>query len=149
MILRLLDLVFSSEDDLVVVARDINRLYPSLMDSHVLALIDAKNYIVRKINNSGQYKYNGTDVKTFNQWDFLDIADVRDASTYYALYSIYNDLQDASGDVYREKADIYLNKFNNAFQVFRETILKLDINDNGKVDTDINEDKVQHVRFYR
>lgn len=145
-VLRLLDIVFNSEQDLVIAYRDVNRLYPALMESHILAIIDARNAIIQKINSSGNIKINGIQNTIFNRWDLLNIDEVRQASVFYALHSIFLELSDEENDSYSEKAVQFLEKFNERFSVFWGSLLSLDSNDDGEINT--NENQIQVGRFY-
>lgn len=130
---------FCSERDLVMENPAIQRLYPKdkngkLMNSHITSIETATRYIVQQVNNSGRfYKYNGILAELVNRYDFLNIRDVQNAAKYYTLHVIYTNLSDAD-DNYRFKAELYYNKYEEAFKVFAGAKLSIDTNDNGQED---------------
>jgi len=147
--LRLLDLIFNSEDDLMLDEPDIARLYPEGLDSHILSLVASRNYILRKINNSGKYKYNGIKVFSINQYDIMNVDELREASVYYTLYKIFANIQDGENDVYRQKSQDYLDKFNASFQIFSNSILTIDLDDDGVTSDLEQEQSIKTIKFTR
>lgn len=138
--LRYINLVFNDFNDLYAQEPEIERYYPldpsddSEIQSFTLAMIAARNEILKRINQAGNKKYNGTIVKRINQWDILDINELRLASTYYSLYKIFSNIVDNQDNNYAEIARNYYSKFEKAFNLFANDLLTLDEDDDGKVD---------------
>ena len=149
-VLKMINLVFSSEDDLLEDEPDVAKFYPESIDSHIYSLIASRKYIVRKINNGGQHKYNATDLRysQLNQFDIFDIHELREASNYYALYKIYHNISEAD-DSYRAKAEDYLEKFNASFSIFSNSKLSLDLEDDGEESQQDNANSIQTVKLTR
>lgn len=147
---RGIGLVFCSHSDLKEQEPNIDRFYPRDFSSHVLSLEAATKHIVRKINNSGKYKYNDIVVTAINRYDIFDINDLREACTYYALYKImFNRADGDETDNYRLKAEEYLDAFNNVFKVFQGSKLSLDTDDSGIESEEENENAVKKASFVR
>ena len=138
--LRYINVIFNDFDDLKAQEPEIERYYPldpsddSEIESFTLSMIAARNEILKRINQSGKKKYNGTTVKSINQWDILDVNELRLASTYYSLYKVFSNIVDNKDNNYAEIAKNYMSKFERAFNLFANDLLTLDTDDDGKVD---------------
>jgi hypothetical protein len=148
--LRMINLLLNSEEDLVDEEPDIAQFYPDTIDSHVYSLVSAKKYILRKINNGGMHKYNSTDLRYYqmNVFDVFDINELREASTYYALYKIYHNISEAD-DNYKQKATDYLEKFQSSFALFSDAKLSMDKEDDGEESREDNKESVQTVKLVK
>lgn len=142
--LRYLNLVLCEEDNLKAEVPEItiNNYYPLGLASHIYSLISTTNYIIKKINDAGEYKYNDKFVRNINQFDIFDLEDLRESATYYTLHTIYANISDRKDDVYKQKSDYYLRKFQSSFNVFKNSKLTLDSNDDGNV---TNKEIVPHL----
>ncbi len=135
--IRYINLVFNSLDDLLAEEPDVERFYPLNpsndveIPTHLLSQIAARDEIIKKINQSGRLKYNGTDCLLINQFDILDVEELKDAAKYYCLYKIYFNLNDQSEDIYKEKANDYLGKYQQAFKIFHNGKLTIDSDNDG------------------
>lgn len=130
---RLINLVFCNEEDLLNDEPDIKKYYPADLDSHIFSILASREFIMRKINNSGKYKYKESteEISQMNQFDLFDINELREASAYYTLYKIFMNLSDSNDDNYLSKAESYLEKFQASFKVFKGSMLTLDTDDSG------------------
>lgn len=144
MVMTGLNCLFSCEDDLKNHEPSLSSFYPKGLSSHILSLVAARDFILRKINNSGFFKYRiidpliGTEdyvlAQNFTQFDIFDIDEIRDASVFYALHKIFSNRSDEADDVYFQKAQDYLVKFNESFALWQGRKLTLDINKDGLED---------------
>lgn len=147
---RGINLVLCSEQDLKEEEPNMERFYPRDFRSHVLSLESATKYILRKINNSGKYKYDGTDVSLISRFDLFDIEELREAAAYYTMYKIMINRADGDEtDAYRLKAEEYLEKFNNAFAIFQGQRLSIDLDDSGVEDEEEIEQSTEVLRLRR
>lgn len=136
--------LFCSEDDLKNHEPSMATFYPRNFPSHVLSMTAARDFILRKINNSGFYNYKITDpligsvewisVQNFTQFDIFEIDEIRDAAVFYSLHKIFSNRSDEADDIYFQKAQDYLNKFNETFALWQGRKLTLDLNKDGKED---------------
>lgn len=133
MSVRLINLIFSNLEDLLNDEPDIKKYYPADLDSHIFSFVAAREYILRKINNAGKYKYKEStkEISQINQFDLFDINELREASNYYSLYKIFMNISDASDDIYSTKAQAYFNKFKASYKVFEGSMLSIDLDDSG------------------
>ncbi len=143
--LRFLNLIFSNEDDLLNDEPDIKKYYPADLDSHVFSMVASREYILRKINNSGKFKYKESteEISQINQFDIFDINELREASNYYTLYKIFSNLNDSNDDNYKGKAEGYFEKFKASYKVFQGSMLSLDTDDSG---TESDAEKTVSIR---
>lgn len=149
MLIRLINLMFSTADDLSEEEPYIDKFQPKTINSHIYSLISARKYILRKINNGGSHKYNSTDLRYYNinQFDIFDVNELREASNYYALYKIYHNISDGLDDQYRQKSIDYFNKYQSSFALFSDAKLSIDKNDDGEESTAENVESVQTVKI--
>lgn len=133
--LQALNILFSDD-------RDIFKETPALIDtcfyqsgqtSHVLNHLAAKNYIMGRLRNLGYVQYTDAGEENINEWDVLDVYELRQASTYYAISQIYFNLSDDVDDQYWVKYQDYIKRFEEAFNLGR---LRVDQNNDGKTDSD-------------
>lgn len=142
-----INLVFSDDND-------ISSEIPGLLDScfyqagqtsHILQHVAAKNYIMGRLRSVGYIKYDANGEANINEWDVLDIYELRQASTYYAISQIYFNLSDTPDDQYWAKYREYDQKFEEAFALGR---LRIDLDDDGQVDP-VEKRPIQTVRWVR
>ena len=72
--------------------------YPAGQTSHVLSHVAAKNYIMSQLRGQGYVKSVDGVEENINQWDILDIYELRDAANYYVISQIYFQLSDDPND---------------------------------------------------
>ena len=127
-----INLVFSDDND---VCSEVPALidacfYPQGQNSHILQHVAAKNYIMGRLRSLGYIKHTESGEQNINEWDVLDIYELRQASTYYAISQIYFNLSDTADDQYWAKYREYEQKFEEAFALGR---LRIDLDDDGQV----------------
>lgn len=132
--IQAINLVFSDDND---ICQEVPALidacfYPQGQTSHILLHVAAKNYIMGRLRSLGYVKETSSGEQNINEWDILDIYELRMASTYYAISQIYFNLSDNVEDQYWAKYKEYEQKFEEMFALGR---LRVDINDNGQVDS--------------
>jgi hypothetical protein len=137
--------LFCCEDDLRAEEPALLNFYPRGLNSHILSMTAARDFILRKINNSGFYKYQTinalipTDTtfiyaEDFVPFDIFDIDEIRDCATFYSLHKIFSNRSDEKDDMYSQKAQEYLDKFNEVFKLWNGRKLTIDMNKDGKKD---------------
>lgn len=128
-----LNILFSDDND-------ISQEVPALIDdcfyqqnqtSHTLHHAASKNYIMGRLRSLQYIKHTENGEENINEWDLLDIYELRQASTYYTISQIYFNLSDNPEDAYWSKYQDYIKRFEECFNLGR---LRIDQNDNGKVD---------------
>ena len=139
--LRYVNILFNDFEDLLAQEPMVEQYYPedpnndyAKIKSFTLSMIAARNEILKRINQSGNKKYNGTNVRRIDQWDIFDINELRLASTYYSLHKILMNIVDNNNNNFKELADNYYGKFENAFDLFSNDLLTLDLDDDGEID---------------
>ena len=105
--------------------------YPTGQTNFMSFLITAKEYIVSELLRRGYTKTVGTEVEPINQWDILNIFELKQASLYYALSQIFFTLSDNSSDNFWQKYLDYKNKFETAMNL---GMLRIDQDNDGQVD---------------
>lgn len=130
-----INLVFSDDNDICTEA-------PALVDecfyqqgatSHILQHVAAKNHIMSSLRKVGYVKSTDNGEQNINEWDVLDVYELRQASMYYAIGQIYFNLADSTEDQYWAKYKEYEDKFDEAFSLGR---IRIDLNDDGQVNSD-------------
>lgn len=127
-----INLLFSDDND---ICQEVPALidacfYQAGQTSHILHHVAAKNYIMGRLRSLGYIKETADGEENIDQWDILDIYELRQASTYYALSQIYFNLSDDIEDQYWVKYKEYEAKFEEMFSLGR---LRVDTNDDGQV----------------
>lgn len=141
--LRYINLIFNDFNDLLAQEPMVEQYYPedpendyAKIKSFTLSMIAARNEILKRINQSGNKKYNGTQVRRIDQWDIFDINELRLASAYYSLHKIFMNIVDNNNNNFKEIAESYYQKFETAFDLFSNDLLTLDRDDDGEIDTE-------------
>jgi hypothetical protein len=142
-----LNLVFSDDNDIASETPALvdPAFYPAGQNSHILQHVATKNYIMGRLRNLGYIKVTGTGEENINQWDVLDVFELRQAALYYTVAQIYFNLSDNTEDQYWAKYKQYESRFSEAFALGQ---LRIDLNDNGKVDPD-EKRPVKSARWFR
>lgn len=160
LVLNGINLVFNNLADLKNEEPAIESFYPRTITSHILSIVSAREYILRRINNSQPLNFyilptnpltglSYVDVRNLNVFDIFDINELRDASTYYALHKIFSNRSDEADSVYKQKADDYLLKFEQTFKLFTGRKLTIDINDDGIEDEGDKINSIKTIRLIR
>lgn len=142
-----INLLFSDDNDICseVPALVDSCFYQQGQTSHILHHVASKNYIMSRLRGRGYIKETPSGEENIDQWDVLDIYELRQASTYYAIAQIYFNLSDTVEDQYWAKYKEYTDKFEEAFALGR---LRIDQDDDGQVDVD-EKRPVKHTRWFR
>lgn len=147
--IRGLSVEFCNELDLKLIAPAIDRFIPRGYNTHINSIEAATKTIIQKINNMGKYKYKDDVVSQINRYDFQNIEEIRLAATFLSLHYIYQNLSDSGTDDYKAKSAEYLKKFNEAFKVFQNGFLTLDLDDDGKTSVDERAKAMTQIRMIR
>lgn len=132
-VVEALNLVFSDDNDVC-------EFEPALLDacfyqngqtSHIFKHVAAKSYIMSRLRSLGYINQTADGKEEINEWDVLDIYQLKLASVYYTISQIYFNLSDDPEDQYWSKYKVYESRFEEAFALGR---LDIDTNDNGQVD---------------
>ena len=141
-----INLVLSNDKDL----RFVPNLSAHLSDgatSFIAFHQEARNQIIQNLRNSGK-KINGYEdifLKQVDQFDLLDIEELKQASKYLALHLIFDDLSKSNDDQYFTKAEKYLESYEASLN---SRLLSIDTNNNGKKD-EVENVAVQFTRIIR
>lgn len=140
-------LVFSDDYDIGLEYPSVLKecFYPQNESDFMIYHVSAKDYIMSELLRKGYTKTIDGVKEPINQWDVLDISELRQASLYYAMSQIFFNLSDNSNDNYWQKYLEYKSKFENAFNL---GMLRIDQNNNGQVDPDENQ-PIKQVRWIR
>lgn len=154
-----LNIVFSDDQDLKSEDRAILGFLPrdendNRVSTHILSHQAAREAIVDVLRRKGHYKtldLSGSDatdghVEGVDEWDILDVGQVRQASKYKALSQIYYQASDSVDDIHYAKAKDYDGRFNAAMELF---LLTLDTNDDGVASSGEKAATLQGGRFVR
>ena len=148
-----LNIVFADDQDLKQEDRAILSMLPrdendTRVTSHILSHVAAREAIVEKLRRSGNYKTLAADgtVEGVDEWDVLDVGQVRQAATYKALSKIYYQASDSVDDIHYAKAKDYDGLFSQAMDLF---LLTLDTDDDGIADSGEKAASMQSGRFVR
>ncbi len=128
-----INLLFSDDNDMCseVPALVDPCFYPSGQTSHLLQHSATKNYIMSRLRSLGYIKQTASGEENINEWDVLDVFELKQAAMYHAIAQIYFNLSDDVDDQYWNKYKEYFDKFEEAFSLGQ---LRIDGNDNGQVD---------------
>lgn len=134
-VLQGLNLVFSDDNDISAETPALvdPRFVPKGQNSHILQHVATKNYIIGRLRNLGYVKHINDNEENIDQWDILDIYEIRNAANYYTISQIYFNLSDNPDDQYWNKYKEYERKFEESFSLAR---LRIDQNDDGQVNLD-------------
>lgn len=132
MSVQAINILFSDDND---ICQEVPALidacfYQNGQASHILNHVAAKNYIMGRLRSLKYIKTTANGDENINEWDILDIFELRQASTYYAISQIYFNLSDNVDDQYWAKYQEYNKKFEEAFGLGQ---LRIDTNDDGLV----------------
>lgn len=134
--------LFSTDDDLVREYPTILRNIPEDQTSFVRFHESSRDEIVTDLRNTGKYikhnKLTNEARKQLDQWDLLDISEVRQASKYLTLSKIFNYLSDEPNDRWGELAANFRAEAGESLT----PLITIDENQDGIKDDD---DLVQNV----
>lgn len=119
--------------------------YPSGQTSHLLQHVATKQYIMNRLKAKGYVKTTTNGDANIDEWDVLDIYDLKQAATYYSISQIYFNLSDDIDDPYWLKYQEYKKKFDEAFGA---GLVQIDLDDDGIVDV-AEKRPIKSVRWER
>lgn len=144
---RGINLVFADDTSL-------NQEFPGINDSvfyqgnetsHILQHVAARNQIIQQLRNLGYSKNNSTTgEEMLNQWELLDLQEIRQAAVYKALANIFFNLSDSQDDNWFAKYEEYSNRFE---ATIRGVFISIDSDDDGTADSHEKLNKVKVTRF--
>lgn len=141
-----INLVLSNDKDLSFVPNLKDHLAPT-SSSFIAFHEEARNMIIQYLRNSGK-KINGYEdifLKQVDQFDLLDINELKQASKYLALHLIFDDLSKSNDDQYFAKAERFWSSYESSLN---DRLLSIDVNNNGIKD-DIENLTPQFIRLKR
>lgn len=142
-----INLVFADDNDMCqeVPALIDPCFYPDGQTNHLLQHVATKNYIMSRLRSLGYIKYVNDSEENVDQWDVLDIYEIKQAAVYHAISQIYFNLSDSPDDQYWVKYKEYHDKFEEALSLGQ---LRIDQNDDGQVDA-IEKRPIKTIRWGR
>jgi hypothetical protein len=131
-----INIVFSDDQDLKSRVPNISatKYLADGEKSHILSHVAARDEILQRLSNDGRFKANFLTgvLSELNQFDILNVNQLRNASKMYALYVIFDDLSDDPDDRYGVRASQFISSFNQIYNNIR--FLDIDVDDDGKSD---------------
>lgn len=133
--IRGLNIVFADDQDLKTRVPGItsSSFLPSGESTHILAHVAARDEIIQKIRNNGEFMQTVStgEFKEIDAFSLLEVEQIREAAKFKALAVIFEDLTDSPDDIYMVRAKMYEDKFNKAMDMF---FLSIDKDDDGLKD---------------
>jgi hypothetical protein len=132
---RAINILFSDDTDIGLEFPAILQecYYPASESNFIKYHVTARNYIMQRLRSLGYIKsVNGSD-ENINEWDILDIFELRQASLYYAMSQIFFTLSDNQDDNFFQKYQEYQKKFEESMAL---GALRVDRDNDGQVDID-------------
>jgi hypothetical protein len=130
-----LNIIFADDEDLKREDYNILALLPEDADevaatSHILTHVASREFIVDHIKRSGKVKTDSVtgDIVDTDEWDLLEVNQVRQASVFKSLSKIYFAASDNPEDIYWKKYEQYERLYTDAIGLY---LLTLDTNDDG------------------
>jgi len=132
-VIQAINIIFADDNDVYAEEPALidPAFYPNGQTSYILQHVAAKNKIMAELRKLKYVKQTEDGQENINEWDILDIYEMRQAACYYAICQIYFNFSDDPEDQYWAKYKTYEYKFEETFGLGR---LRIDINDDGKVD---------------
>lgn len=144
-VIRGINLVFTDDNALKDRFMEIDNpsILPVGSSSFITAHQAARNEIIEDLRKRGHIKVTSTGVENLDQWDLLDIYQIRQVSIFKALANIFFALADNPQDKwyvqYAKYSDLYHDAINSLS-------LTSDLNDDGKTD---KQETAQTPRSFR
>jgi hypothetical protein len=149
-IYRGINLVFSDDNDLKGEFFDIDN--PQLLrtgeTNHLVHHVASRNAIIQQLTNQNYKKRSSgnSKLKEINQWDLIDIFQVRQASIMLTLSKIFFLLADSQDDTWWAKYKEYQKRYEEAINL---VTLSVDNDDDGEEDLDEANDLYKSQRWIR
>lgn len=128
-----INIVYSDDNELTAEVPGLLNQLASGENSFILRHQASRDDIVQHIRNKGKFKERYSDGNTYqiDAWDFLDIEEIKNWSKYLTLSKIFENLSTREDDVYWIKSKRFLDKANEASNLYYAT---LDLDDDGNLD---------------
>lgn len=151
-VMRGINLIFANDAAMVSEFSEItnSNLLPAGEVSHIRTHVSTRNHIMQSLRN--HYAKSVTDANSnatqekINQFDMIDIFEIREAATYLSLSKIFFNLSDSVEDhwfiKYREYQDMYEDKIKVAY-------LSIDTNNDGVDDANEVQRQYNPTRWVR
>jgi hypothetical protein len=151
-VLRGINLIFADDSALKSEFFEIqnSNILPAGEVSHIGTHIATRNYILHDLRN--HYLKRSTEVSNegmlekINQFDLLDIFEIREAAVFMSLSKIFFNLSDNQEDHWWAKYREYMDKFEQKMKFAR---LSIDDNDNGAAEVQEVQRQFNPVRWAR
>lgn len=143
---RGLNLVFSDDASLRAEFPEVtdSRFIPEGQSSHILAHQAARDEIVQDLRKRGYIKYaTGGELENVDQWDLIDVYEIKRASVYKALANIFFSMADSPGDKWYLQYGKYADKYQAEINGIK---ISVDQDDNGQAEAG---EKLQKSRITR
>lgn len=143
-----INLLFSCDNELRTVVYEItDSNHLTGKSSHLLTHVGSRNYIIQEFKNKGYVKTNSSGVKSsINIWDLHDVGEIKQASIFKTLSTIYDNFSDEPNDIYSVKSKSYQRKYEKQIELAK---LSFDKDDDGLLDTDERVSETRNVRISR
>lgn len=126
---------------------DNSNIIPSGETSHIAVHQASRDKIIQDTRNNSYFKSNATTgIEMVNQWDFLDIQEIKDAAKWLALSKIFFNLSDSQDDHWNQKQN---EAFDNYEKSMRLVLFSVDNNDDGVKDDSEKQSPYKPTRWVR
>jgi hypothetical protein len=143
-----MNLVFSDDQDLKGIYPYVSNYLNSTETTFILRHENSRDLIIQELRNRGHQKKgeSATFYENVDAWDLLELNEVRLWSTYLTMANIFSSLQSNEGDMFKQKADEYMQK---AEFYKAGAYLTLDKDDDGLIDDEESAKDVSVRRLVR
>lgn len=151
-VIRGINLIFADDSDLKSEFFEIqnSNILPTGEVSHIGTHVATRNYIIHSLRNhysklvSSETTF--TSLEKINQFDLIDIFEIREAAIFLSLSKIFFNLSDNPEDHWFLKYKEYLDKYEQKIIVAR---LSIDQNNDGVDDANEKQEQFNPVRWAR
>ena len=146
--LRGINIVFSDDNAMKSEFFEITNtnLLPAGEVSHISTHVASRNYIIHQLRNHYTKTSNSGVLEKINQFDLLDIFEVREAACFLSLAKIFFNLSDNQEDHWWAKYREYQDKYEQKMIMAR---LSIDQNNDGIADSSEKQTQFNPVRWAR
>jgi hypothetical protein len=146
---RGINMIFADDNSMVSEFPEIlnSNLLPAGQTSHILTHVASRNHILHSLRNHYQKAgVNDSFLTKINQFDLIDVFEIREAAMYLSLSKIFFNLSDAPDDNWWTKYKEYQDKYEEKMTVAR---LSIDENNDGVDDNNEKQQQFQPTRWAR
>jgi hypothetical protein len=148
-VLRGINIIFADDQDMRQEFAEIlnSNILPAGEVGHVMTHVASRNHILHTLRNHYQKAANpDLALKKINQFDLIDVFEVREAAMFLSLSKIFFNLSDNPEDHWWAKYKQYADKYEEKMTVAR---LSIDDNDDGIDDNNEKQRQFNPVRWAR